>query len=115
MGGLCTKSSNSGNVSAEKNWDSDRHKYAAAATTSSYQKTAKAVVTPPMPADVQRGMTDKKLPDEREPVAVPFDAVAVDDEFYDGIPRYPKALTQKSRSVRSTQAAVAKVCATFLA
>ncbi|XP_048335286.2 protein PSK SIMULATOR 1 isoform X1 [Ziziphus jujuba] len=111
MGGLCSKSSNSGNVSAEKNWDSDRHKYAAAATTSSYQKTAKAVVTPPMPADVQRGMTDKKLPDEREPVAVPFDAVAVDDEFYDGIPRYPKALTQKSRSVRSTQAAVAKVSA----
>lgn len=112
MGGLCSKSSKSGNVLAEKNWDSDRLKYAATATTASYQKTAKAVVTPPVPADVR---TEKKLPEEREPVAVPFDAAAADDEFYDGIPRYPRALSQKSRSVRSTQAAVAKVCAIFFA
>lgn len=31
------------------------------------------------------------------------------DEFYDGIPRFTDSLTHKSRSVRSRQAAVAKV------
>lgn len=32
------------------------------------------------------------------------------DDFYDGIPRFDGGLSQKSKSVRSTQAAVAKVC-----
>ncbi|KHG16949.1 D-lactate dehydrogenase [Gossypium arboreum] len=31
------------------------------------------------------------------------------DDFYDGIPRFTRGMSQKSRSVRSTQAAVAKV------
>ncbi|KAK9293138.1 hypothetical protein L1049_021124 [Liquidambar formosana] len=31
------------------------------------------------------------------------------DDFYDGIPRFSRALSQKSRSIRSKQAAVAKV------
>jgi len=32
------------------------------------------------------------------------------DDFYDGIPLVPTTLSHKSRSMRSTQAAVAKVC-----
>ncbi|XP_038998010.1 protein PSK SIMULATOR 1-like [Hibiscus syriacus] len=31
------------------------------------------------------------------------------DDFYDGIPRFARDMSQKSKSVRSTQAAVAKV------
>lgn len=101
MGGLCSKRSSFGNVSAEKNWDFDRHN----SGTTVDQKSAKTVLTPPPPppADI-RGLTEKV----REPVAVqktPFTAAAPfdagNDDFYDGIPRYPRALSQKSRSVSS--------------
>lgn len=104
MGGLCSKRSSFGNVSAEKNWDFDRHN----SGTTVDQKSAKTVLTPPPAADI-RGLTEKKqLKEEQEPVAVqktpctaaaPFDAG--NDDFYDGIPRYPRALSQKSRSVSS--------------
>lgn len=104
MGGLCSKRSSSGTVLAEKTWDFDRHN----SSTTVYQKSAKTVLTPPAPAD-SLGLTQKKqLEEEREPVqntpivataAAPFDAG--NDDFYDGIPRYPRALSQKSRSVSS--------------
>ena len=37
------------------------------------------------------------------------------DDFYDGIPLVPTTLPHKSRSRRSTQAAVAKVCSSLFA
>lgn len=36
-----------------------------------------------------------------------------DDEFYDGIPRYPASLSQKSSSFRSKQAATKVTCSSI--
>ncbi|PON32302.1 hypothetical protein PanWU01x14_362540 [Parasponia andersonii] len=102
MGGICSRSSSKvDNPFREGNGHFDRNK----SDKGGYHTSVKTMVTPPPVI----GIKEEKL-QEQEPVGlqkVDAAATAPDDDFYDGIPRYPRA--QKSRSVRSTQAAVAKV------
>jgi hypothetical protein len=51
---------------------------------------------------------DKKK-EEEEAVAAAIASGTSAEDFYDGIPRYADSFSHKSRSVRSRQAAVAKV------
>ncbi|KAL5555130.1 hypothetical protein UlMin_037366 [Ulmus minor] len=106
MGGICSRSSNAeNNPFSAANAHSDRYKSDGGG---GYQSKAKTVVAPPPPMG---GMEEEKIQEEkqlREPVvtrksdaAASYEPAAPDDDFYDGIPRYPKTMTQKSRSVRS--------------
>ncbi|KAK7318389.1 hypothetical protein RJT34_03088 [Clitoria ternatea] len=90
MGGLCSKSAKGDKVFAKTDGYSDNHK----SDGKNHNK-----ITTTMASDLTRsgdGVVKKK---QEGP----------DDDFYDGIPRYPDPFPHKSRSVRSRQAAVAKV------
>lgn len=104
MGGICSRSSSKvDNPFRERNGQFDRNK----SDRGGYQASGKTTVTPPPVLGIKEDkLQEQKQEQLQEPKVDAFDP-ADDDDFYDGIPRYPRA--QKSRSVRSTQAAVAKV------
>ena len=109
MGGICSRRSTVDNLFQEANGHfNDRSK----TDRGGYKSNVGTVIKPPPVA----GIKEKKLQEDVGLKKVDATAeapygqaapAAPDDVFYDGIPRYP----QKSRSVRSTQAAVAKVSA----
>uniref|UniRef100_A0A803QYP8 Uncharacterized protein n=1 Tax=Cannabis sativa TaxID=3483 RepID=A0A803QYP8_CANSA len=107
MGGICSKgSSKVENPYGEGNGHVDRHK----SDKGEYQSSVKTMVTPPPVIGIKEDKLQEQKQQLQDPVGLQkIDAAAPGDDFYDGIPRYPRA--QKSRSVRSTQAAVAKVFA----
>lgn len=110
MGGICSKSSSKvDNPFREGSGHFDRNK----SDRGGYHSSVKTTVTPPPVLGIKEEKLQEQEKQLQESVglqkidaASPYAAVP-DDDFYDGIPRYPRA--QKSRSVRSTQAAVAKV------
>lgn len=106
MGGICSRRSTVDNLFQEANGHfNDRSK----TDRGGYKSNVGTVIKPPPVA----GIKEKKLQEDvglkkvDATAEAPYGQAAPDDVFYDGIPRYP----QKSRSVRSTQAAVAKVSA----
>ena len=109
MGGICSKRSKVGNPFHEANGQFDRQK----SDRGGYKPGVKAVVMQPPPV-VLIGAKEKQLPQPaaQEKAGTPHGRPATapaEEDFYDGIPRYSRALSQKSRSVRSTHSAVAKV------
>ncbi|KAJ1387778.1 hypothetical protein SESBI_39677 [Sesbania bispinosa] len=91
MGGLCSTSAKGDKAFAKTKGHSDDHKSAGKNHKPTIDLTAAG-----------EGLEKKK----REPAA---DEGTGPDDFYDGIPRYTDPFPHKSRSVRSRQAAVAKV------
>ncbi|XP_027340349.1 uncharacterized protein LOC113853866 isoform X2 [Abrus precatorius] len=92
MGGLCSKSVKGDKVFAKTDGHSHNHESSA--------KNHKAT----MPSDLEgagNGVEKKKQEGDA--------GTGPDVDFYDGIPRYTDSFPHKSRSVRSRQAAVAKV------
>lgn len=123
MGGLCSKKTRSSSVESA-GWDVNRQ-FDQNQNQNSRLKTNHVSVTMPPPMDIH---LQKKHKEEEEPPPPPppqqeeeeeqFSEkndnqnplfYESDDEFYDGIPRYPTSFSHKSGSVRSKQAAVAKV------
>ncbi|KAK2384937.1 hypothetical protein P8452_39742 [Trifolium repens] len=92
MGGLCSKSTKSDKVFAKKKEHYDNHK-------SNHKHTGDLT-------SAKEGIDKKK---EEEAVAAAIASGTSAEDFYDGIPRYADSFSHKSRSVRSRQAAVAKV------
>ncbi|KAI5336015.1 hypothetical protein L3X38_026149 [Prunus dulcis] len=123
MGGLCSKKTRSSSVESA-GWDVNRQ-FDQNQNLNSRLKTNHVSVTLPPPMDIH---LQKKHKEEEEPPPPPppqqeekeqqFSEkndnqnplfYESDDDFYDGIPRYPTSFSHKSGSVRSKQAAVAKV------
>lgn len=102
MGGLCSKSVKGEKVFAKTDGHSDNHK-------SDGNKNHKSTTVPSdLTSKGDHGVDKKK----QESGAVGGAAAAAgtgSDDFYDGIPRYNDSFPHKSRSVRSSKAAVAKV------
>ncbi|KAK7358759.1 hypothetical protein VNO77_00698 [Canavalia gladiata] len=92
MGGLCSKPAKGDRVFAKADGVSDNHK--------SGGKNNKAITLPSDLTSAGDGVENKKQEGAAE---------TGPDDFYDGIPRYTDSFPHKSRSVRSRQAAVAKV------
>ena len=94
MGGICSKSGGrdkgAGTGSANGGHDLDH-----------YQNKKATVEHNVMAPPTVREVVERKIPEA--------------DDFYDGIPRFTGGMSLKSRSVRSTQAAVAKVTSKFMA
>ncbi|XP_062094506.1 protein PSK SIMULATOR 1-like [Humulus lupulus] len=103
MGGICSKGSSKVENPYAGNGHVDRYK----SDKGGYQSNVKTIVTPPPVIGIKEDKLQEQKQQLQDPVGLQKTDAAPDDDFYDGIPRYPRA--QKSRSVRSTQAAVAKV------
>lgn len=106
MGGLCSKTVIKQNPYADTNGSFNPHKSALTDRPSVRSYTATPVrVREVMEKQSQEPKQSQVLtPAVRQSGMAQYSSNA--DDFYDGIPRYTM---QKSRSVRSTQAAVAKV------
>lgn len=107
MGGLCSKSAKGDKVVPKKERRSDNHKSGGGGGGKNHKKHTGDLTT------VGEGLNKKKQ--EPPPSAAAAAAAAGttgQGEVYDGIPRYAydDSFPHKSRSVRSRQAAVAKVC-----
>ncbi|KAG6660559.1 protein PSK SIMULATOR 1-like [Carya illinoinensis] len=108
MGGLCSRSSN------EKYAVSKANGYTGNRFQSNVQKSSNLTAPPPQTYEVREPKKETQEPvansETRASAAGLYGATGPDD-FYDGIPRYNPGgpLSLKSRSVRSKQAAVAKV------
>jgi hypothetical protein len=105
MGGLCSKSSSrldghtfAKTTSGDGDADDDRYQ-------SSVQKKSSNLTTPQT-----RLVQEQEQEEVQQPIAH-FETYGTTgpDDFYDGIPRYNATASLKSRSIRSKQAAVAKV------
>lgn len=109
MGGLCSRAvAIKQNPYADTNGSFNPYKSASVNRRPSVQSNT---VTPPWAREVTEEQSQEPKQSRQLPPAVRQSATTEyssnADDFYDGIPRYTM---QKSRSVRSTQAAVAKVC-----
>ena len=107
MGGLCSKSSSrhdghtfAKTTSGGGDGDADDDRY-----QSSVQKKSSNLTTPQT-----RLVQEQEQEEVQQPIAH-FETYGTTgpDDFYDGIPRYNATASLKSRSIRSKQAAVAKV------
>lgn len=111
MGGFCSKSSSQGFAYHSTNGHGNDRK----AAGSGYQPNEQISLTLPKVKDsMEKQPPDatqfqETLPFRNWDAAPAADVGTSPDDFYDGIPRMPRGLSQKSRPVRSTQAAVAKV------
>jgi hypothetical protein len=102
MGGLCSKSTKSDKVFAKKKEHYDNHKSGVGGGNKNNHKHTTSDLT-----SAKEGIDKKK--EEEEAVAAAIASGTSAEDFYDGIPRYADSFSHKSRSVRSRQAAVAKV------
>ncbi|KAF7834101.1 DUF668 family protein [Senna tora] len=96
MGGICSRSANEDRVFAKADENFDSH-----------HKSGKNGQSSSMPSDFTTApqIRERMVKNLQEPAEVQGGS----DDFYDGIPRYTDSFTNKSRSVKSRQAAVAKV------
>lgn len=102
MGGLCSKSANEDKVfaKADENFDHNHNKPG---------KNGRSSVPRDFTAPPQiRERMEKNLQEPAE-IQGAIARTGPDEELYDGIPRYSDSFPHKSRSVKSRQAAVAKV------
>lgn len=122
MGGLCSKKTRSSSVESA-GWDVNRQ-FDQNQNLNSPLMTNHVSVTPPPPVNIHL-QKKQKVEKEPPPSSPPEQQeeqqqfaendnqnplfYESDDDFYDGIPRYPTSFSHKSGSVRSKQAAVAKV------
>ncbi|KAE9610202.1 hypothetical protein Lal_00006515 [Lupinus albus] len=104
MGGLCSKSAKSDKVFAKI--DGHDHNYHNKSGGKSYKATMGSDLATAPPA---REIMENKT---KEPSAT--NEHAANDDFYDGIPRFDDSFSQKSGSVKSRQATVAKVSDKFI-
>lgn len=96
MGGLCSKSAKGEKVLVAKSRGQyDNHKSGG----KNYKPTMVSDLT-----TAGEGMEEKKQKQEHDAAGT-----RPDDDFYDGIPRYNDSFPHKSRSVKSSKAAAAKV------
>ncbi|OWM69428.1 hypothetical protein CDL15_Pgr013889 [Punica granatum] len=106
MGGLCSRAAIKQNPYADTNGSLNPYKSAPVYRSSVQSNT----IIPPQAREVMEKQSREPKQSQEPAQAVRQSSTAQyssnDDDFYDGIPRYTM---QKSRSVRSTQAAVAKV------
>uniref|UniRef100_A0A5B7BCX0 DUF3475 domain-containing protein n=1 Tax=Davidia involucrata TaxID=16924 RepID=A0A5B7BCX0_DAVIN len=113
MGGLCSRSS----VSHKKNLYAGGRVDFYASGGEGYQQNElqlnkQSNLTPPQVRESVESQP-QELNQLKEPIS--FREMSTtgywssDDDFYDGIPRYPRSLSLRSRSMRSKQAAVTKV------
>lgn len=100
MGGLCSRSANEDRVFAKTDENFDNHKSGmhGECSTPSDLTTAPRI----------RERMEKNLQEPAE-IQGTNDVGTGPVDFYDGIPRYTDSFPHKSRSVKSRQAAVAKV------
>ncbi|XP_041004871.1 protein PSK SIMULATOR 1-like [Juglans microcarpa x Juglans regia] len=108
MGGLCSRSSN------EKYAVSKANGYTGDRFQSNVHESSNLTAPPPQTYEVREPKKETQEPvadRETGASAAGLYGATGPDDFYDGIPRYNPGgpLSQKSRSVRSRQAAVAKV------
>ena len=94
MGGLCSKSAKGDKELAKKDERKDNHKSGGRR----YEAT--------MPGDL---VTAPQIREKNKQEHGAENEGTGPDDFYDGIPRFTDSFPHKSRSVRSRQAAVAKV------
>ncbi|KAB2618935.1 hypothetical protein D8674_014804 [Pyrus ussuriensis x Pyrus communis] len=111
MGAVCSKKSKSTSVKSA-GWDINRQQVQVDQPKSSLKTSGG--VTPSSPqtprTDVHLQKDKEEQLSDKEDNQIQIDrinplAYESDDEFYDGIPRYPASLSQKSSSFRSKQAA----------
>lgn len=102
MGGLCSKSTKGNKALTKKVEHYGNHKSGIGNKKNNHKHTSDLT-------SAKEGVDSKKKEEEEEE-AVSVSAGTRNDDFYDGIPRYADSFSHKSRSVRSRQAAVAKVC-----
>lgn len=111
MGALCSKSSKHSNtVSAKANAYHDDRYQSNAHKSGNWTTTPQKTLEVRQPKqEVQESIAYRET-DTAAAGAGPYGTTSSED-FYDGIPRYNPGgpLSHKSRSIRSTQAAVAKV------
>lgn len=109
MGGLCSRSSTSDHPSLYSNNNLNNYYQPSRASSKAQSK-----VTPPM---VEKSMEKQEQEQKKTQEPVSYGEIAAtgfgsnQDDFYDGIPRYSRVSSMKSRSIRSKQVAVAKVSA----
>lgn len=107
MGGLCSRSSTSDHPSLYSNNNLNNYYQPSRASSKAQSK-----VTPPM---VEKSMEKQEQEQKKTQEPVSYGEIAAtgfgsnQDDFYDGIPRYSRVSSMKSRSIRSKQVAVAKV------
>ncbi|KAM2665932.1 hypothetical protein EV2_017833 [Malus domestica] len=106
MGAVCSKKSRSTSVKSA-GWDINRQQVQVEQPKSSLKTGGGFTPSSPQPPrrdDNEEQFSDKEDNQIQIDRINPF-AYESDDEFYDGIPRYPTSLSQKSSSFRSKQAA----------
>lgn len=101
MGGLCSKSTKGNKALTKKEEHYGNHKSGVGNKKNNHKHVSDLT-------SAKEGVDSKKKEEEEEE-AVGVAAETRNDDFYDGIPRYADSFSHKSRSVRSRQAAVAKV------
>jgi len=103
MGGLCSKSTKGNKSLTKREEHYGNHKSVGGNKKNNHKHISYLT-------SAKEGVDSKKKEEEEEEETVGVAAGTKNDDFYDGIPRYADSFSHKSRSVRSRQAAVAKVC-----
>lgn len=119
MGAVCSKKSRSTTVKSA-GWDINRKQVQVDQPKSSLKTGGGVAPSSPQPPrtdvhlqkDKEEQFSDKEDNQNQIDKINPF-AYESDDEFYDGIPRYPPSLSQKSSSFRSKQAAAKVTCSSI--